>query len=106
MGLSDLELTVNLYTEGEKFFDLLKAAIRDWQHSPWGHERERAGYALELYRRGLDILRAHLEEARAKAEVGYFTGEDNRLLSQAEGRMLYWEKKLAELTGKPDKDGL
>lgn len=98
MALSDVELTVNLYAEGEKFFDLLKAAIRDWQSSPWGHERERAGYALELYRRGLDALRAHLEEARTRAEVGYFTAEDERLLSRAEGRLLYWEKKLAELT--------
>lgn len=100
MGLSDLELTVNLYTEGEKFFDLLKAAIRDWQNSQWGHERERANYALELYRRGLDTLRAHLEEARTKAEGGYFTGEDKKILSHAEGRLLYWEKKLAELTGR------
>lgn len=31
MALSDVDLTVNLYTEGDKFFDLLKAAIRDWQ---------------------------------------------------------------------------
>lgn len=99
MALSDLELTVNLYTEGEQFFDLLKAAIRDWRNSPWGHERQRAGYAIELYRRGLNILRSHLEETRAKAEEGYFTEEDKRMLSQAEGRLAYWEKKLAELVG-------
>ncbi len=51
MALSDVDLTVNLYTEGDKFFDLLKAAVRDWQGG-WGHERERAAYALELYQRG------------------------------------------------------
>jgi hypothetical protein len=99
MALSDSELIINLYTEGEQFFDLLKAAIRDWQNSPWEHERRRAGYATELYQRGLNILRAHLEETRARAEGGYFTEVDSKMLSKAEDRLAYWEKKLAELIG-------
>lgn len=96
MALSDVDLTVNLYTEGDKFFDLLKAAIRDWQGG-WGHERERAGYALELYRRSLETLRSHLEEARVRAEGGFFTEQDQRILNQTEEKLAYWEKKLAEI---------
>ncbi|QGP90741.1 hypothetical protein MGLY_00510 [Neomoorella glycerini] len=96
MALSDVELTVNLYTEGDKFFDLLKAAVRDWQGG-WGHERERAAYALELYQRSLQTMRAHLEEARAKAEGGFFTDQDQRILNRTEEKLAYWEKKLAEI---------
>ncbi len=96
MALSDVDLTVNLYTEGDKFFDLLKAAVRDWQGG-WGHERERAAYALELYQRSLTAMRTHLEEARARAEGGFFTEQDQRFLNRTEERLAYWEKKLAEI---------
>ncbi|MEW8957912.1 hypothetical protein MHOCP_16150 [Moorella humiferrea] len=96
MALSDVELTVNLYTEGDKFFDLLKAAVRDWQGG-WGHERERAAYAMELYERSLKLMRAHLEEAKVKAEGGYFTEQDRRILNRTEEKLAYWEKKLEEI---------
>lgn len=96
MALSDVELTVNLYAEGDKFFDLLKAAVRDWQEG-WGHERERAAYALELYQRSLEAMRAHLEEARSRAEGGFFTDQDQRFLNRTEEKLAYWEKKLAEI---------
>ncbi|NLW07904.1 MAG: hypothetical protein GX039_08045 [Clostridia bacterium] len=97
MALSDVDLTVNLYLEGDKFFDLLKAAIRDWQGG-WGHERERAAYALELYQRSLTILRDHLEKVRTRAEGGFFTAEDQRILDRTQEKLAYWEKKLAEIT--------
>ncbi|MBC7324383.1 MAG: hypothetical protein H5T99_03600 [Moorella sp. (in: Bacteria)] len=96
MALSDVELTVNLYMEGDKFFDLLKAAVRDWQGG-WGHERERAAYALELYQRSLAVLRDHLEEARSRAEGGFFTDQDQRILTRTEEKLAYWEKKLEEI---------
>jgi len=97
MALSDVDLTVNLYSEGDKFFDLLKAAVRDWQGG-WGHERARAAYALELYQRSLTTLRAHLEEVRSKAEEGFFTDQDQRILNRTQEKLDYWEKKLAEIT--------
>lgn len=97
MALSDVDLTVNLYLEGDKFFDLLKAAVRDWQGG-WGHERARAAYALELYQRSLVILRDHLEEVRSRAEEGFFTAQDQRMLDRTQEKLDYWEKKLAELT--------
>ncbi|WP_258359925.1 hypothetical protein [Moorella sulfitireducens (nom. illeg.)] len=100
MALSDVELVVNLYAEGDKFFDLLKAAVRDWQGG-WGHERERAAFALELYQRGLETMRAHLQEAREKAEGGFFTDQDQRILKRTEDRLAYWEKKLEEIQYKP-----
>lgn len=97
MALSDVDLTVNLYHEGDKLFDLLKAAVRDWQEG-WGHERARAAYALELYQRSLDIMRAHLEEVTARAEGGFFTDQDQRFLNRTQERLEYWENKLLEIT--------
>jgi hypothetical protein len=97
MALSDVDLTVNLYLEGDKFFDLLKAAVRDWQGG-WGHERERAAYALELYQRSLTTLRDHLEEVRVRAEGGFFTAQDQRILDRTQEKLDYWEKKLVEIT--------
>lgn len=97
MALSDVDLTVNLYLEGDKFFDLLKAAVRDWQGG-WGHERERAAYALELYQRSLTILRDHLAAVRSRAEGGFFTAQDQRILDRTQEKLNYWEKKLAEIS--------
>lgn len=100
MALSDAELKINLYSEGDKFFDLLKAAIRDWQKSNWGHERERAGYAQDLYERGLETLREHVAATKSRAESGFFTEQDKKIIARAEEQIAYWEKKLAELKGK------
>ncbi len=97
MALSNVDLTVNLYLEGDKFFDLLKAAVRDWQ-TGWGHEQARAAYALELYQRSLEILRDHLETVRSRAEKGFFTDQDQRMLDRTQEKLDYWEKKLLELT--------
>lgn len=105
MALSDAELAINLYTEGEKFFDLLKAVIRNWQKSNWGHERERALYARELYERSLAGMREHVAAAKDKAENGYFTELDQRILARTEEQIAYWEKKLDELTGGASKTG-
>jgi len=98
MAFGDMEVAVNLFSEGDKFFDLLKAAIRDWQKG-WAHERERAAYALDLYQRGLDTMKQHIEKVKAKVESGFFTAEDQRILSRLEERVAYWEKKLREVQG-------
>lgn len=94
-----MDLTINLRQEGESLFDLLKAAIRQWQTSPWPHERERAAYALSLYQRSLAAYASYLEEARSKAESGYNTEVDRRLVREMEEKLAYWQKKLQELSG-------
>lgn len=99
MTLTNMELTVNLFTEGEKLLDLLKAAIRDWQDG-WGHEQERAAYAMELYNRALVVMREQLEKAELRVEEGFYTEQDQRILNRARERLNYWEKKLEEITGK------
>jgi hypothetical protein len=78
-------------------FDLLKAVIRQWQASPWQHERDRAAYAELLYQRCLDVYADYLEEARAKAESGYNTEVDRRLVRQMEEKLAYWQRKLREI---------
>lgn len=97
MVLSRTDLTVNLLSEGEQWFDLLKASIRQWQKAPWEHERARAGYALELYRRSLELYRNYLDELRGRTEGGYFTDQDRRLLQDMETMVAHWEKKLDEV---------
>jgi len=100
MSGKDLMLKVHLFAEGDRFFDMLKAVVRDWQNAPWPHERERAAYAMELYQRGLSLYRQYLEEARVKAEQGFNTLLDQKLVGDMEQKLSYWEKKLSEITAK------
>lgn len=95
-----MEVTVNLRQEGESLFDLLKAAIRQWQASPWQHERERAAYAERLYQRCLAAYAGYLEEAKARLEGGYNTEVDRRLVKEMEEKLAYWQRKLEEVGGK------
>ena len=97
MSLSDTALTVNLLTEGERWFDLLKASIREWQGARWEHERERAYYALDLYRRSLDLYKTFLSQLHERAESGYNTELDRRLVNEMEIKLKHWEKKLDEI---------
>mgnify|MGYP000935940359 CR=1 FL=1 len=94
-----MEVTINLRQEGESLLDLLKAAIRQWQSSPWPHEQERVRFAVSLFRRCLAAYADSLEEARAKAETGYNLEVDRRLVKEMEEKLSYWQRKLEELTG-------
>ncbi|KKM11961.1 hypothetical protein SY88_06150 [Clostridiales bacterium PH28_bin88] len=94
---ADLDLTIDLHTEGDMFFDILKAVIREWQKAPWPHERERAAYARGIYLRAMEVYRGRLQDARDKAEQGFNTLVDQKLISDMEQKLAYWEKKLGEL---------
>jgi hypothetical protein len=96
-----MDLTINLRQEGEKLLDLLKATIRQWQSSPWPHERERAQFAGQLYQRCLAAYTRHLEEAKARAEGGFNLEVDRRLVKEMEEKLAYWQRKWEELTGSP-----
>lgn len=99
MALADLDVKVNLYRDGEKFFDLLKAVLREWQKSPWPHEKERAEFAKSLFAEGLAVYRNYLSNAQEKVASGFATPADQRLLGRMEERLNYWQNKFQELTG-------
>ncbi|MGI6129374.1 MAG: hypothetical protein ACOYEO_04690 [bacterium] len=99
MGLTGLDVIINLYRDGDKFFDILKAAIREWRQSPWPHEQERASYAEELFRHSLKIYEEYLNQAHERVASGFSTPADRKILKQMEERHTYWENKLKELTG-------
>ena len=102
MALSDLDVVVNLYRDGDKVFDLLKAVIREWRESPWPHEKERARYAEELFNQSLQIYEDYLNEAHNKVAGGFSTPSDRKILKQLEERHAYWQNKLKELTGEKE----
>lgn len=97
MVKADLDLVIDLHAEGDPFFDMLKAVIREWQKAPWPHERERAAYARGMYLRGMEVYRGRLQEAKERAEQGFNTLMDQKLVREMEQKLAYWEKKLAEL---------
>ncbi|HKM39547.1 MAG TPA: hypothetical protein VJ036_04695 [bacterium] len=99
MSLSSLDIYINLYRDGDKLFDLLKAAVRDWHHSPWPHEQERGLYARELFIHSLKVYKKYLDQAHQRAQSGFFTPADRKILTQMEQQYAYWENKLQELTG-------
>jgi hypothetical protein len=98
MTRAELEMQINLLENGDQFFDLLKAVVREWQGSPWPHERARADFARQLFNKGLDIHKEGLEKAKAKMEKGFNTLLDQQLIRELEQKLSYWEKKLLELT--------
>ena len=99
VALADLDVNVNLYRDGERFFDLLKAVLREWHKSPWPHEKERAEYAKALFSEGLKVYQSYLTSAQERVVSGFATPEDQRILKRMEERFNYWENKLRELTG-------
>ncbi len=100
--LSDLDVFINLYRDGDKFFDILKAVIREWRQSPWPHEQERASYAEELFSQSLETYKEYLNDAHEQVESGFSTPTDRKILKQMEERYAYWDNKLKELTGKKE----
>ncbi|MEW6661467.1 MAG: hypothetical protein ACOY9Y_13510 [Bacillota bacterium] len=98
MARAELEMQINLLENGDQFFDLLKAVVREWQGSPWPHERARADFARQLFIKGLDIHKEGLEKAKARTEKGFNTFLDQRMVRELEQKVSYWEKKLNEIT--------
>ncbi|KYO67838.1 hypothetical protein [Thermovenabulum gondwanense] len=96
--LKDLEFSINLYTEGERFFDLLKVLIRDAKKSPWPHERERAIFAEGLLKKALETYEEAVKHAEEKVVSGFCTEEDKRLVKEMRRRLDYWRKKYEELS--------
>lgn len=97
MTRAEMEMQINLLENGDQFFDLLKAVMREWQGSPWPHERARADFARQLFIKGLDIQKEGLEKAKVRTEKGFNTLLDQRMVRELEQKMSYWEKKLDEL---------
>ncbi|MCR4429808.1 MAG: hypothetical protein NUV45_02175 [Tepidanaerobacteraceae bacterium] len=93
----NLEFSINLYSEGEKFFDILKAFIRDSRKSQWPHERERVMFARELFRKALDTFEGGIKAAETKAEEGFHTEQDLKLIKEMRARCDYWKKKFEEV---------
>ena len=98
MDLSGLDININLFRQGDQLFDILKATIREWYESPWPHEQERAKYAKELFAHSLKTYKQYLQQAHQRAQSGFFTPADRKILSQMKERYTYWENKLKELT--------
>jgi hypothetical protein len=92
----NLEFSINLYTEGEKFFDMLKAVIRDSKKSQWPHEKERAVFAEQLFKKALDTFEEGIKTAESKVEEGFHTEQDLRLVKDMREKCDYWKKKLYE----------
>ncbi|HHW03709.1 MAG TPA: hypothetical protein GXX35_13050 [Thermoanaerobacterales bacterium] len=92
-----LEFSINLYTEGEKFFDLLKAFIRDSQKSQWPHEKERTIFAKALFKKALDTFEEGVKAAESRVEEGFHTEEDIKLVKEMRTKCDYWKKKYEEV---------
>ncbi|ADL07644.1 hypothetical protein [Thermosediminibacter oceani] len=95
--IKDLEFSINLYTEGEKFFDVLKTIIRDSKKSQWPHERERAVYAKELFKRALDTFEEAILVAENKVEEGLHIEQDLKIIKELKEKRDYWKTKLEEV---------
>jgi len=94
---AEMEIQINLLENGDQFFDMLKAVVREWQGSPWTHERARADFARQLFIRGLEIHKDGLEKAKERSERGYNTLLDQQMVRELEQKKSHWEKKLNEL---------
>ncbi|MCG0274793.1 MAG: hypothetical protein L5655_01340 [Thermosediminibacteraceae bacterium] len=96
--IKNLEFSINLYTEGEKFFDILKAVIRDSKKSQWPHERERACYAEDLFKRALDTFDEAILIAENRVKEGLCIEHDLKLIGDLKAKRDYWKNKLEELS--------
>ncbi|SHM04751.1 hypothetical protein SAMN05660826_00062 [Caldanaerovirga acetigignens] len=96
--IKHLDFSINLYTEGEKFFDVLKAIIRDSKKSNWPHERERACYAEDLFKRALETFDEAIHFAENRVQEGLCIEHDLKLIGELKAKRDYWKKKLEELS--------
>ncbi|HHY04053.1 MAG TPA: hypothetical protein GX534_02540 [Thermoanaerobacterales bacterium] len=102
--IKSLDFNINLFEDGDKFLDLLKAFIRDYRNSSWPHERERAMFAEELFEKALSTYQEALKVAESKVQGGFQTQDDLKMIQELRQKHSYWENKLKELTN-GDKSG-
>lgn len=95
----NLDFNINLYTDGEMLFNILKVFIRDYKNSTWPHEIERVEFAKKLL---ADALRAYEEGIKAKEEriqQGFYIDQDLKIVEEMKARLEYWKNKYYELVG-------
>ena len=95
----NLEFNINLYTDCEMFFDVLKAFIRDYKDSKWPHEIERAAFAQGLFKKALSTFKEGIKADKNRIQEGFYTERDLKIVEEMRTRLDYWEKKYEELVG-------
>ena len=95
----NLGFNINLYTDGEIFFDILKAFIRDYKDSQWPHEVERATFAQELFKKALDTFDEGIKVDEKRLQEGFYTERDLKIIKEMRVRYDYWKRKYEELVG-------
>lgn len=95
--LEDMEFTINLFTEGDLFFDLLKAFIRDSKNSQWPHERERTAYAKQLFQNTLKTYENGVLSLENRIQQGFHTEQDKKMVKGIREKYNYWKKKYDEV---------
>jgi len=98
--VKNIEFSINLCTEGDNFFDVLKAFIRDSKKSQWPHEKGRAEYAADLFYRALQNYEKGIIAAENKIQEGFQTEQDQLMLKKMKEKCDYWKKKYDEVVGK------
>lgn len=93
----EMDFSINLFTEGDLFFDLLKAFIRDSKDSKWPHEIERNAYAKELFKKTLETYEKGITALEARIQQGFQTEQDKKMVRDIKEKYDYWQKKYDEL---------
>lgn len=96
----NLNFNINLFTEGENFFDILKAFIRDYKDSQWPHERERKAFAEKLFLEALKTYEEGIKADEMRLQTGLEMEQDLIILSKMKDRFDYWTNKFEEVSGK------
>ena len=96
--LNRLQFSIDLYTDGEKFFSILKAFIRDYKGSQWPHEIERKVFAQKLFEEALNTFEEGILSAEARINEGFQTERDLQMVRQMKEKCEYWKEKYRELT--------
>ncbi len=95
--LEEMKFTINLFTEGDLFFDLLKTFIRDSKNSQWPHERERAAYAEQLFKNALKTYENGVLSLENRIQQGFQTEQDKKMVKRMREKYDYWKKKYDEV---------
>lgn len=95
----NLVFNINLYTDGEMLFNILKVFIRDYKDSKWPHEVERISFAKELFKKALDTYEEGIKADESRIQEGFYTDADMKIVKEMRGRYDYWKKKYEELVG-------
>ncbi len=98
--IKDMDFTINLFTEeGDQFFDLLKAFIRDSKNSRWPHEIERKAFAERLFKKAIISFEDGIKATENRVGEGFRTEQDLKVLKEMKAKCEYWKKKYEQVTG-------